>query len=114
VDLHPFKDIEVDGLEVCLTRDGPQVVGVPDEDVGVRTGLDPSLARIYPEGLGHVGACDCNESEKKISYKKFLIKIVGSILSSSPYLLLPLLLQKILHFISDPNHDPSNVVSFDQ
>ena len=64
MDLHPFKDVEVDGLEVGLMRDGPQVVRVPDKDVGVRAGLDPSLAWVNSEGLGHVGACDCDESEK--------------------------------------------------
>ena len=54
VNLQPLKDVKVNGLQVGLVRDGFEVVGVPDEDVGVGADRNLALAGIHPQGLGCV------------------------------------------------------------
>ena len=54
VNLQPLKDVKVNGLQVGLVRDGFEVVGVPDEDVGVGADCNLALAGIHPQGLGCV------------------------------------------------------------
>ena len=61
VDLHPLEDVEVHRLEVSLTRDRPQVVRVPDDDVGVGADLDPALPGVDPEGFGRIRTGDRDE-----------------------------------------------------
>ena len=43
--LHAFEDVEVARLVVCLGRDGTGRVGVPNDDVGVRSYSDATLER---------------------------------------------------------------------
>lgn len=56
--------VEINGLVVGLSRDGPLPVGVPDDDVGVGADGDDALLGVQVEDPGGVGAGDCDEARR--------------------------------------------------
>ena len=59
--LHALKYVEVDRVVVCLGRDHPRLVGIPDHNVGIRPGCNDTLARVEVEYFCRGGARHIDE-----------------------------------------------------